>query len=76
MSHELKPCPFCGNDILLKKKSAAANHFWHFIECPKCGCSGPKGLSDEHSVRWWDQDRVNHGEQAEQTSTHTGDANQ
>lgn len=35
---ELKPCPFCGNYAL--------DCNGHFIECDKCGATGPKVYPD------------------------------
>lgn len=32
---ELKPCPFCGNDVEVKRYKANGNDWW-FVECIHC----------------------------------------
>lgn len=33
--NELKPCPFCGKDVKVKRYKASG-HDWWFVECSNC----------------------------------------
>lgn len=50
---KIENCPFCNNSILdLKTEKLSGRLFCH-VKCPKCGATGPKGLSPESSILWW-----------------------
>lgn len=44
MTEQLKPCPFCGANVRIKKKLllrgslGSPNHYRYKIYCHKCGC--------------------------------------
>ncbi len=46
-------CPFCDNDIIESGKSGNGDITFYHLKCPKCGATGPKGLSEEQSIKWW-----------------------
>lgn len=59
MNNELKPCPFCGNDLLEMKDRKNAALTWYFVWCPKCGAGGPNGISNKDSaVAFWNRARA------------------
>lgn len=46
---ELKPCPFCGCEAILKKdRESDANVLYDvaFVKCPKCGCRTRSFITD------------------------------
>lgn len=59
MSNALKPCPFCGNNLLDMKEKKQATHRWYFVGCPKCGAIGPARFSNKEAVSWWNKVRIN-----------------
>lgn len=44
MTEKLKPCPFCGADVRIKKKllwrgsQGSPNYHRYKVHCPKCTC--------------------------------------
>lgn len=53
---ELKPCPFCGGEAVLKGTQAAYQSVAAHVKCPDCLCStplicwGPRMLGDFYTV--------------------------
>lgn len=51
-TQKLLNCPFCGlEDKLLDERTVKPSFV--FIRCPRCGMSGPRGLSLDQAVSWW-----------------------
>lgn len=54
---KLKPCPFCGSDILEMDKaqnpySNFDDHFW-FVTCYQCPCQGVEAKTKEEAIKAW-----------------------
>ena len=47
----LKPCPFCGENELEFTSNGYENEY---VECGKCGCSGPPGIDKNDAAAMWD----------------------
>ena len=48
MSDELKPCPFCGETLLLKLHYG---HTFNYVECKSCGAYGPNEPDNAWNTR-------------------------
>lgn len=48
---DLKPCPFCGGEELVRKINCSHTFYW--IECDNCGCSVDGGNSKEIAIEAW-----------------------
>ena len=50
MTEKLKPCPFCGKEVVLHVSLTYANYFQVF--CPNCGASNVWGAD---AIKRWDR---------------------
>lgn len=48
---EIKPCPFCGADVVLDYSLRGI----YFIRCPMCHAKSLECYSEEHAVVWWNR---------------------
>lgn len=48
---ELKPCPFCGSDLL---NVVWINTYMCRVHCGGCGADGATCYSERAAVEWWD----------------------
>ena len=48
MADKLKPCPFCGGEVELKK-----NDFGFYVICPECMCSTQNYSTDDDAISTW-----------------------
>lgn len=46
-------CPFCkkNSELCLSSSGIAC----HYIECNRCGCSGPVGSNPDRAIEWWNK---------------------
>lgn len=50
---KLLPCPFCGNDDVLRYDSADASDDWVAIACTNCRTIGPVDYTDPAAIAAW-----------------------
>lgn len=49
MSVKLKPCPFCGSEVIMLIR----DRFIHEVLCQKCGVKSRVFPSKEQAIKWW-----------------------
>ena len=57
---ELKPCPFCGGDAILRTIDVLDEHGCRairtgFVQCAGCGVCTPKYFQDKHAIEDWNR---------------------
>ena len=53
MTHEMKPCPYCGstNTEVVSKVQEHAFHYW--VRCMSCAAEGPWAKTYNGAIEWW-----------------------
>lgn len=56
---ELKPCPFCGEEVsLFYDCYDSFTGYFYWIACPECGCRQAQSIHKEAVIKAWNERRT------------------
>lgn len=51
MSDDMKPCPFCGQDVCTVQQSFQCE----YVQCDRCEAMGPAGKTTDDAIAEWNR---------------------